>query len=146
MKIKMKQMVEKITSMNKVLVELIIGIAACGVFFEAAGVCLVADKMRYSMGLFMGILIAIIMAFHMEWALNTALDLTGQEAEKKIRKHSILRYLAVVIALAVIMQTGIANPLAAFLGIMSLKVAAYLQPITHRVMQKIKKNEEERPS
>ena len=139
-------MIDKLNKLNKVLLELLIAIIVCGVTFEAVGVWLVADKMGYSTGLLIGVLIALVMAVHMAWVLDMAVGLERGEAEKKIRLHSILRYLFVMIMLAIVMYTGIANPLASFLGVMSLKVAAYLQPITHKVMQKIQKNEEEKPS
>lgn len=139
-------MIEKLNRINKVLTELLIGIVACGFVFEAIGVFIVANKIQYSIGLLIGTLIALAMAIHMAWALDTAVDLGSQEAEKKIRLHSMLRYLLVVVMLAIVMYSKIANPLASFLGVMSLKVAAYLQPITHKLMQKIHKNEEEKPS
>ncbi len=139
-------MIDKLNKLNKVLLELLAAIVGCGVFFQAAGVWFVTDKIGYSTGLLIGILIALAMAVHMAWALDMAVDLERGEAEKRIRLHSILRYLFVTVMLAVVMYTGIANPLASFLGVMCLKVAAYLQPITHKFLQKIQKNEEEKPS
>ena len=139
-------MIEKLSKLNKVLLELLVGIIVCGLIFEGTGIWFVVDKMRYSIGLLIGILIAIAMSIHMAWALDTSLEFGQGEAEKKILFHNMLRYLLVVLIIVIVIYTGIANPLASFLGVMSLKVAAYLQPITHRLMQKIQKNEEKKAS
>ncbi len=138
---------KKINSMNKTLKEMLIGIVFCGLIFEISGVWFVVDKVAYSVGLLVGILIAMSMVIHMEWVLDTALDGVSEGAENKVRLHSVIRYVLVVLVLAVIMYTGVLNPLASFLGVMSLKVAAYLQPITDRVIHKKKtKSEEKGPS
>ncbi len=36
--------------------------------------------------------------------------------------------------MGITMVNGFTNPLAAFLGIMGLKVAAYMQPFTHKLI------------
>ena len=48
-------------------------------------------------------------------------------------KYNIIRYLAIVASMGFVMISGFANPLSAFLGLMGLKVAAYLQPFTHKI-------------
>ena len=53
-------------------------------------------------------------------------------AQGFIRKHAFIRYAVIVAVFAVVMLTGAANPLAAFLGIMGLKAAAYMQPFIHK--------------
>jgi heme O synthase-like polyprenyltransferase len=50
-------------------------------------------------------------------------------AQATATKQNIIRYFAVVIVLGVLMMTEIGNPLAAFLGVMGLKVSAYIQPL-----------------
>ena len=129
--------------LRHVLIELLVGIAVLGITWELIGVWFVKDKLGYCVGLLIGALLAAAMAMHMARSLDRALELPQADAQKKIRTNSICRYLIIVVVLGVVMYTGIANPLAAFLGIMSLKVAAYLQPFTHKYLQKIYKNEEE---
>ncbi|MDD3206330.1 MAG: ATP synthase subunit I [Lachnospiraceae bacterium] len=138
----MIKIIQTINDMNKVLIELLAGILGIGILGELIGVWFVADKFGYSIGLLVGILLAMAMAVHMAWAINRVLDLDKGAAEKQMRANSILRYTFIVVALVIVMVTKTANPLAAFLGIMSLKVAAYIQPITHKLVQKISKNEE----
>lgn len=126
-----------------ILKELFVGILVFGLLCEFIGVWFVADKMGYCLGVLIGVILAAGMAAHMSWSLEKSLDLVQGEAEKQIRKYSVIRYFVIVVVFAVVMVTHLANPLAAFLGIMSLKVAAYLQPFTHKCYKKIYKDEEE---
>lgn len=85
----------------------------------------------YSLGLWIGVILASAAAFHMWWSLDRGLDREGA-AQGFIRKHAFIRYAVIVAVFAVVMLTGAANPLAAFLGIMGLKAAAYMQPFIHK--------------
>lgn len=125
-------MKEKIARINRTLFELETGIiifgAVCQIF-----VFLVEDKAGYSRGLWLGILIAALSAFHMWWSLEKALDLPERSAVKSMSAHTILRYVLIAAALAVTAISGIGNPLSAFLGIMGLKVSAYMHFITKKI-------------
>ena len=50
---------------------------------------------------------------------------------------NMIRYAVVVIVFLIVLMTKVLNPLITFLGIMSLKVAAYLQPFTHKLCNKV---------
>ncbi len=119
---------------DRTLTELAVGIAAWGLLCQVTVVWFVADKAGYSLGLWMGVLLAAAAGVHMWWALDRALDYGRDAAVKMITKHNIIRYFVFVIVMALIMVSGFANPLAAFLGLMGLKVAAYLQPFTHKAL------------
>ena len=51
---------------------------------------------------------------------------------------NLIRYLIVIIILGILMVTEIGNPIAAFVGVMGLKVSAYLQPIFQKLSHKKK--------
>mgnify|MGYP002510986371 CR=1 FL=1 len=119
---------------DRTLFELSVGIVAWGLICQLTVVWFVSDRAGYSLGLWMGTFLAVAAGCHMWWALDRALDLARDNAVKMITKHNIIRYAVIVAAMAFIMVNGAANPLAAFLGIMGLKVAAYLQPFTHKVL------------
>ena len=103
---------------------------------EAVGLIFVKDRLFYSIGLLIGILCAMGMAVHMAWSLNMALDLGESGAVKKMQLHNLLRYGIVVVVIFALWLSGIGNPVVAFLGIMGLKVAAYLQPFTHKLFRR----------
>ena len=121
---------------NNTLLELFVGILFWGVICQAAGVWIVIDKPGYSIGLWIGIFLAALSGTHMWWALDRFLEYAGDAAVKLITRHNIIRYMVIVIVMALVMISGFANPLSAFLGLMGLKVAAYLQPFTHKICAK----------
>ena len=99
----------------------------------------VKNKVSYSLGLWIGILLAGFLAWHMWKTIDEALDMGEAGAQKIMRKQSMIRYIVIIVVLAVLMCTEAANPLAAFLGVMTLKVAAYLQPVTHKAISKLRR-------
>lgn len=115
--------------------ELCTGILFFGIVCQVVLFLFVPGRSDYSIGLWMGILLSLAGSVHMWWALDKALDY-GDGARNMMTKHSLLRYGVVVVVLGIIMVTGVANPLMAFLGYMGMKVAAYLQPYTHKLFSK----------
>jgi len=49
-----------------------------------------------------------------------------------------LRYLIVVVVFFVMMKFNLGNLATAFIGVLGLKVSAYLQPFAHKVILKLK--------
>ncbi len=131
---------KKTGKIDKTLLELSIGIFFWGIVCQAAGIWLVSDKIGYSIGLWIGVFVAVAAGIHMWWALDRSLDFAGGIAVKMMTKYNIIRYLAIVAIMGLVMASGFANPLSAFLGLMGLKVAAYLQPFTHRICTKFYKD------
>ncbi len=127
---------KKLTQLSDVLPQLWAEILVCGVLCEVVGLIFVKQKLSYSIGLWTGIVCALFMATHMAWSLGHALDMTEEDAIKKMRVHHILRYVVVLFAIFLLCYTEFGNPLAAFLGVMTLKVAAYLQPVTHKFFRR----------
>ena len=117
---------------NDALPGLVLGIIVYGVIVELAGVWFVTDKVRYTTGLLIGISLACGMAVNIATVLRDAVELYGEDnAKKKIVAKSLLRYAVVVI------KWNLGNLITAFIGVLGLKVSAYLQPFTHRVIQKL---------
>nr|MBQ8252108.1 ATP synthase subunit I [Lachnospiraceae bacterium] len=127
---------KKLTQLSDVLPELWAGILLYGVLCEIVGLIFVKERLFYSIGLITGIVCALFMATHMAWSLNQALDMAEGDAVKKMQVHNILRYVVVVIVFFLLLYSKLGNPLAAFLGVMGLKVAAYLQPFTHKFFRR----------
>lgn len=124
---------------NETLTELFAGIGITAVLFQVTVVWFVKDRISYSMGLWIGAALAAAMAFHMWRTLDSTLEMGEAGAQKQMGRQSALRYGAVVLVLTFLMLTEAANPLSAFLGIMTLKVAAYLQPVTHKVIVRLRR-------
>lgn len=124
-------------NVSQTLWELLAGIAGYGVVCQIAGVFFTADRIQYSVGLWIGIVLAMAMAVHMYWSIERAFSQGESSAQKVVRSHGLIRYAAVVVVFFLLAVTKAANPLAAFLGVMGLKAAAYLQPFTHKLFLKI---------
>ena len=116
--------------LNKALPALILGILLYGVLAQAIGVWLVKDKWMYSTGLWIGILLAMGMAIHMAVVLEDAVS--AGSGQTKLIAMSLLRYLAVVLVFFCVIYFHLGNPIAAFAGVMGLKISAYLQPFLHK--------------
>lgn len=124
--------------LNDALPGLILGILVYGVLVEVTGVWFASDKLRYTTGLIIGIATACGMAINMAVVLQDAVDVYGESAARsKIVAKSILRYLIVVIVFFVMMKWKLGNPIIAFVGVLGLKVSAYLQPFAHRFITKL---------
>lgn len=135
-------MIEKMDSLKRTVLELLLGILLFGLLFEFAGLLFVTDKLSHSVGIGCGVLIAAGMAIHMAYNINDALDWDAEQAAKALRRGSMLRYATVVLITMLLAYFKIGNVISCFLGIMSLKTAAYSQPVVHKVINKIFKIEE----
>lgn len=125
----MRTGISRIKEINSALPGLLLGIVIFGVLCQIAGLFLVSDKADFSIGLWIGVLTAIFMSFHMAISLNSVVERNVKEAQAAATRQNIIRYLVVVIVLGILMVTRIGNPLAAFAGVMGLKLSAYAQPI-----------------
>lgn len=124
--------------LNDALPGLLLGILFYGVLAELVGVWFVADKLRYTSGLIIGIVLACGMAVNIAVVLQDAVDIYGESgARAKIVAKSVFRYAIVVIVFFLMMKFNLGNIYSAFIGVLGLKISAYLQPFTHRAIQKI---------
>lgn len=121
---------------NNSLPDLFMGILIFGAIAELIPVWFVNDKAGYTIGLLIGIVTAIFVAWQMAWSLDKAFDYDEETATKRLQKNSALRYGVQLVVLGILMITGLGNPLSAFLGMWSLKVAAYAAPITHKLFRR----------
>lgn len=122
---------------NPVLPELILELIIYGLVIQFTGVWFVEDKLRYSTGLWIGIVAAALMAINMAVVILDSVELM---AEKKASRRSALfaavRYIVVVAAFVITGIFNLGNLITMFIGVMGLKVAAYLQPFTHKIILK----------
>lgn len=125
-----------IRRMSEVVRELLLGILVYGALVEILILLMVEQKADCSLGLFLGLIAAVAMVFHMERTIGDAVELPGKAMNVSIQKSSMVRYsLMAMFFIAVILVDKDAF-LACFIGTMGLKVAAYLQPFTHKILTK----------
>ncbi len=129
-------MLEKLKQINRGLLELSVGILFLGIICLLAGVIFVEEPAAYGIALILGVLLALITVYHMYRTLDKALT-PGVDATKVATAANLIRYVCIVIVFGLVWMTGKLNPLFTFLGLMTLKAAAYMQPLTHKVCNKI---------
>lgn len=121
-------------NINKTVWELLIGILFCGIVLEIIGVMIVQDKLYYTIGLGAGIVVAVFMTFSIHSSVVRAIDAGEGGAKAKMVTSYIIR---TVLTVGVILAVGVfklGSIVGMLLGIMTLKVAAYIQPITHKFL------------
>ena len=122
---------------NPALPPLIVGILLYGIVIQITGMWFVNDKQAYTLGLWIGIALAIGMAINMAIVILDAVDAVATTG-RTVRTGfwSVLRYVVVVGVFVAAWYFELANPLIMFLGLMGLKVSAYLQPMFHKIISR----------
>ncbi|MCM1186199.1 MAG: ATP synthase subunit I [Lachnoclostridium sp.] len=131
------KVVETLKKANRTLLEMWTGILLLGLICQAAGMFLVEDRILYTESLWFGILLAFTSTIHMYRSLDRALDFDEKTATKLIFRGYLIRYAMLAVILALIAATGVLNFLVVLMAYMSLKVTALIQPITHKVYNKL---------
>lgn len=131
------RMMEELKKYNRTLLEMYMGILFWGLVCQLAGLLLTKERGIYAWSLWFGILLALVSVLHMYRSLDRALEVDEKSATKLIYRSYLVRYAAVAVILLLVMVSGVMNPLVVFLAYMGLKVAAYLQPITHKLCNRM---------
>ena len=129
-------MIERLRKMNRTLLEMQIGMLFFGLVCQLGGVLFVERQGMYAVSLWFGVVFAIAASIHMYRTLDRALWY-GKDASGMVTRGYLFRYVMVAVVLVLICMTEAMYPLAFFLGYMSLKVTAYLQPLTHKLCNKL---------
>lgn len=125
------------TDSRQTLLELVCGIGMTGVVSEIITLIVSKGSLYYSLGLLLGIFMAGLCAWHMWFVLDKYLDYGEKTAKTTVIKHNMLRYGVLLITLGIILITDTIQPLMWFLGLMHLKVSAYLVPFSHKILSPV---------
>ncbi|MFI3236568.1 MAG: hypothetical protein R3Y47_00910 [Lachnospiraceae bacterium] len=129
-------MLAVLKKIDRTLFEMILGIFFYGIVGQVLIIVFSEAIFFVSLGWWIGVMVAVISNIHMWWSLNRALGLDAKSATTLITTQNMLRYVLIVVVMAVVMITEVANPLVAVFGLFGLKAGAYLQPFMHRFMKK----------
>ncbi len=127
---------------NSTLIELVIGIILVGILSQLVCLVFFERHLYHAIGLWTGIGISLGMAIHMQRSIEDGLDIMGDAGVKHMKKAYMARTAVAVIIMAVVMYFDWGNPITILVGIMALKVAVYLQPLVHMVLENRKKGGE----
>lgn len=129
-------MVELLKSKPRVLVEMFMGILTYGVLLWIVGSLLVENQWYYAKSVWFGIAWAMISTIHLYRSLDRALD-QGNSASKLVTRDYFIRYVMFFVIMSSIMVTEVMNALVVFLAYMGVKVAAFFQPFTHKLCNRM---------
>lgn len=126
------------TNENKEMTKDVVIVIVVFCILAAIVECIFVNDRIYSLlGLFVGCILAIYMFLYMNRILNRSIDFKEAKAvERYIVKHSIIRYMSVVLVFLILCATKIADPISCFVGLLGLKVSAYLQPVIGKIRKK----------
>ncbi|EET62606.1 hypothetical protein BRYFOR_05641 [Marvinbryantia formatexigens DSM 14469] len=125
-------------NLHPTLKELLCGIFLWGLLLALVLVWFSDSKPAFLLSLFAGVLAAAGMAFHMCHFIEDSLELTQEDASRHMKKGTVLR-IAAAMVLAVLVWLLDGDIVAVFLGLLTLKLGAYTQPLIHRLTGRAKK-------
>lgn len=128
---------------NDALPGLVGGIILYGAVIELVGVWFVNDKLSYSIGLWYGVAIAAGMAINLATVIYDAVASGGEgkRANRRIIAKSLLRYAVVAVLFFVLGIFNFGNLLMAFIGVLGLKISAYMQPALGKFIGKFRRQD-----
>lgn len=139
-------MIDYLKKINRTLLEMWTGIIVLGAVLWLVGTVFFGGRGMYAKSLWFGILLALVSTVHMYITLDRGLELDEKRAQKAIFRGYVIRYVFILIIFAIIMATGVLNPLVVFMSYMTLKVTALIQPITHKCYNRLFSEEDPVPT
>ena len=125
--------IKRIKRLNPALPMLLFGILGYGLIVFGIGIIFAPDKGSFSLGLLIGVALALFMAVHMALTIDEAVSAGSEKAARmKGISGSMFRYVVLFIVLSAMAYFGFGDALAAFIGVLGLKISAYIQPFLLR--------------
>ena len=116
---------------NETLFDLIFGCIVYSIVFEAIGLLVVENKGSYSLGLLLGTAVAIGLSVSMYKSLNNCLVMTEHQARRNMVFSTFLRAVVILLAAWIGMCSGYFSFPGIIIGILGLKISAYLHAYTN---------------
>ena len=118
---------------QETLWDLYVGIVGIGILTAIIGALIVGDKLSFILGVIYGAVIAVVLVTHMYHGLQRTLYYDEDGAKKHAQKMTGIRMWIMLTAVMLAMYFSEHLHLAGvILGILTLKVSAYVQPFVHR--------------
>ena len=118
---------------QETLWDLYIGIGGISILIAIIGALIVGDKLNFVFGVVYGAVVAVGLVTHMYYGLQKTLYYDEDGAKKHAQKMTAIRMWIMLTAVMLAIYFSEHLHLAGvILGILSLKVSAYVQPFVHR--------------
>lgn len=126
------------------LLELLMGIVLSGAVVQIVLVIALKDYLYNAIGLWCGVAVACFWAIHLKRSIEDSLDLGVEGGERHARNAYMVRMLITAVVLGVVIYFRPGNPVTLVIGVLSLKIAAYLQPYTHKLFLRFQNRKDEK--
>lgn len=124
--------------LNDALPGLVAGEVLYGLLVQLIGMWFVEDKWYFSIGLWYGVAMAIGMSVHLSVVIYDAVTLYDPDRAKKgAIVKSVTRYGIIVLLFFMIGFFNFGNFIMTFVGVLSIKISAYAQPLLAKLMEKL---------
>lgn len=126
---------------NNTLPEMLVGILVWGILVQIVLLLAFRNYLYNAVGLWCGIALSAGLAVHMKISIEDALDLGAANAKRQFQVSTVKRLVMAVVVIGIVFYFRMGNPLTLLVGIFSLKISAYSQPLMHKIFQKFQKSE-----
>lgn len=124
-----------IRSDEQTMLELMLGNAIYGVL----GILILLifpDRAYNEIGFVWGVLVSCAMTYHIYVSLRKAIDMREEGALKHTRMTYGIRVFMILAAFALLAWLGVGNIITGLIGLFALKLSAYIQQFTHKILEK----------
>ena len=124
--------------MHPTLIELWIGILFWSAVIAVIVVWFCENKPAWLFGILFGAVAAIALGFYMLQSISGLVDdLDAGKSDARIRASSMIRLFASAAVIAVACVVPFLNPIGTFLALLSMKFAAYSNPVIHALTKRM---------
>jgi len=127
----------KFKKTSSVLIDMIITDILYLVLGELVILGFLPNKKLYAIGFLIGVIVSIISSIHMNVTLVHSINQLGKSAVKRAILAYSIRIFTIVIIFCIMYFTGIGDLIAGLVGMLALKLSAYLQSFTHRITKRM---------
>lgn len=119
---------------NDTGIELVIGDMIYYIIGQILILIFTNEKLYNSIGYAYGVMLSVMMVIHMSISIEQAMCFNEKGADKHVKKTAVIRLVVCGIALIIFAALASKCIVGMLFGIMALKVSAYIQPLTHKVL------------
>ena len=129
---------DKLRQLDETYLDLVIGILLCGVLSAILGMIITRGDLRYLIGAVVGLIAAWIMITTMMVSLQKSVQMDTHQASRHMIVSALIRYVVTLVVLYVMIKLSMSAFIAALVGFLSSKFAAFLQkPVHEHITKKI---------
>lgn len=131
-------MIEKIKDINPSIPGMLMVQLLYLILGEALIICIAEAPLKLAVGFAAGVAYAVFSTFHMSFRIRKVVY-GGANTSVTFVLGYIIRLVVMLVLFTVLYFLDLGDLLCAILGMFSMKVAAYMQPFTDKLINKIKK-------